>query len=180
MRKRESETRGFGLTRGRINARCPNTQHLFREGLCRFTQEEDDPARTLTSIQPEFKRSQRRLGAGAANGRAPKVWDAAQMRWVDGAGAVRALVAKSGVAAEGQQPLFTGWGEESYDWEKGGWEEERKARSMQNVVREEGECTGHVSMCIGRNHEQVGKERWTTCCGKGDKVWTDRAALQKL
>ncbi|KAJ7824110.1 hypothetical protein B0H14DRAFT_2597491 [Mycena olivaceomarginata] len=83
---------------------------------CRFTQEEDDPARTLTSIQPEFKRSQRRLGAGAANGRAPKVWDAAQMRWVDGAGAVRALVAKSGVAAEGQQPLFTGWGEESYDW----------------------------------------------------------------
>ncbi|KAJ7810236.1 hypothetical protein B0H14DRAFT_2607524 [Mycena olivaceomarginata] len=114
-------------------------------------------------------------------------------RDVDGAGAVRALVAKGGVMAEGQQP-FSLDGERrvrigkrktaneewwSGDRERRGWEEERKARSTQNVVREEGECTGHASMCIGRNHEQVGKERWMMCCGKGDKMWTDGVALQK-
>jgi hypothetical protein len=37
-------------------------------------------------------------------------------RDVDGAGAVRALGAKSSVVDEGQEPLYAGWGEESQDW----------------------------------------------------------------
>ncbi|KAJ7702523.1 hypothetical protein B0H14DRAFT_3648860 [Mycena olivaceomarginata] len=119
--------------------------------------------------------SRRRLGVGAANGRACRVRDAARTRWAEmwmgralyGLWWQRAVSWPRGnslCTLDGERRVRIGeqktaneewW---SGDRERRGWEEERKGRRVYWAR-------------VDVSHEQVGRERWTTCYGEGGKRW---------